>query len=123
MIAKTKPAMTQLAMDFKDRRVMKTYTAVLSGDIKSPDASSISASAAEQLGVSIESGAPPEWQLIDEELEGQTAVTIWRPLKRAKLEHARNDTITMVELKPKTGRYHQLRRHMVSAHTQGFGPM
>jgi len=114
VIAKTKPAMTQLAMDFKDRKVMKTYTAVLSGDIKAPDASSISASAAKQLGVSIENGALSEWQLIDEELEGQTAVTIWRPLKQAQLEHARNNTITMVELKPKTGRYHQLRRHMAS---------
>lgn len=63
--------MTQLAMDFKDRKVMKTYTAVLSGDIKAPDASSISASAAKQLGVSIENGARSEWQLIDEELEGE----------------------------------------------------
>ncbi|EJK60578.1 hypothetical protein THAOC_19038, partial [Thalassiosira oceanica] len=52
-----------------DRKVMKTYTAVLSGDIKAPDASSISASAAKQLGVSIENGARSEWQLIDEELE------------------------------------------------------
>jgi 23S rRNA-/tRNA-specific pseudouridylate synthase len=30
-----------------------------------------------------------------------------------RLENARNDTVSLVELKPKTGRYHQLRRHMV----------
>lgn len=55
------------------------------------------------------------WQIIDDDLENQSAVTIWRPLKQWPLEHAWNNTATMVELKPKTGRYHQLRRHMVSA--------
>ena len=54
------------------------------------------------------------WQLIDKDLEGQSAVTIWRVLRNSTLENAMNKTITMVELKPKTGRFHQLRRHMVS---------
>ena len=57
----------------------------------------------------------PTWQLIDTDLEEQSAVTIWRPLSRTSLENALNSTTTMVELKPKTGRFHQLRRHMVSA--------
>lgn len=54
------------------------------------------------------------WQLIDDELEEQSAVTIWRTVSTAPLETAMNSTVSMVELKPKTGRFHQLRRHMVS---------
>ena len=54
------------------------------------------------------------WQVIDHDLDGQSAVTIWRVLARSALDNAINHTVTTVELKPKTGRYHQLRRHMVS---------
>jgi len=54
------------------------------------------------------------WQLIDNKLEEQSAVTIWRVLGKSPFEKAMNKTVTMVELKPKTGRFHQLRRHMVS---------
>ena len=57
------------------------------------------------------------WQVIDKELEDndktpQSAVTIWRKLQQWPLKDARNNTVSLVELKPKTGRYHQLRRHM-----------
>ena len=82
-----------------------------------PDKSRITAHEAQDLGVctgDVEPGSQEtDWQLIDEELEGQSAVTIWRPVRRRLLENARNGTATVVELKPKTGRYHQLRRHMV----------
>ena len=59
------------------------------------------------------------WQLVDYdlELEGkpQSAVTIWRILKQwSGVKDALNETVSLVELKPKTGRHHQLRRHMVS---------
>jgi 23S rRNA-/tRNA-specific pseudouridylate synthase len=56
----------------------------------------------------------PIWQLIDKDLEDQSAVTVWRVLGTSSLDNAINGTVTMVELKPKTGRFHQLRRHMVS---------
>ena len=57
------------------------------------------------------------WQVIDKELEDndktpQSAVTIWRKLQQWPLKDARNNTVSLVELKPKTARYHQLRRHM-----------
>ncbi|KAL7530681.1 hypothetical protein ACHAXR_003628 [Thalassiosira sp. AJA248-18] len=115
--AKTKPAMVELALMFKDRRVKKTYTAIVNGDIQEPKETSISSTDAKNLGVCIgndesDSKKETDWQLIDEELEDQSAVTIWRALRRWPLENARNDTVTLVELKPKTGRYHQLRRHM-----------
>ncbi len=65
------------------------------------------------IGETLDDTKETAWQIIDEELEGQSAVTIWRTLKQwNNVENARNDTISLVELKPKTGRYHQLRRHM-----------
>ena len=92
-------------------------TAIVNGDIEEPKESSISSKEAEDLGVCIGKGSvisseTASWQLIEEELEGQSAVTIWRALQKWPLENARNSTVTMVELKPKTGRFHQLRRHM-----------
>jgi len=118
--AKTKPAMAELCKMFKERRVKKTYTAIVNGKIEEPKESSITAQDAKNLGVCIgdsgdgdsSSSNEQSWQIIDEELEDQSAVTIWRPLQRWPLENARNGTVSLVELKPKTGRYHQLRRHM-----------
>eukprot|EP00580_Thalassiosira_gravida_P012710 CAMPEP_0201629822 /NCGR_PEP_ID=MMETSP0493-20130528/4350_1 /ASSEMBLY_ACC=CAM_ASM_000838 /TAXON_ID=420259 /ORGANISM="Thalassiosira gravida, Strain GMp14c1" /LENGTH=479 /DNA_ID=CAMNT_0048100879 /DNA_START=372 /DNA_END=1811 /DNA_ORIENTATION=+ len=113
VVAKTKPAMVELGLAFKERRVKKTYTAIVNGDIKEPKETSISSDEAKKLGVCIgNERETTSWQLIEHALEEQSAVTIWRPLRRWPLENARNDTVSLVELKPKTGRYHQLRRHM-----------
>lgn len=89
-------------------------TAIVNGDIQERPESSISSREAKQLGVCIENTGSHDfrWQFVDEELDGQSAVTIWRTVDKSSLEHAWNNTIAMVELKPKTGRYHQLRRHM-----------
>ena len=118
VIAKTKPAMVELSRMFKERKAKKTYTAIVNGDILEPQESAITSQDAEKLGVCIgdtkdvESRKRP-WQIIDNELEDQNAVTIWRRVKQYKgIENARNNTLSVVELKPKTGRYHQLRRHM-----------
>ena len=97
-------------------------TAVVNGNILEPKESSITSEEATNLGVCIgddngNNSDPKEdvWQIIDEELEGQSAVTVWRTLRQWPLENARNNTVSLVVLKPKSGRYHQLRRHMVSS--------
>eukprot|EP00571_Detonula_confervacea_P007785 CAMPEP_0172327612 /NCGR_PEP_ID=MMETSP1058-20130122/59922_1 /TAXON_ID=83371 /ORGANISM="Detonula confervacea, Strain CCMP 353" /LENGTH=480 /DNA_ID=CAMNT_0013044693 /DNA_START=267 /DNA_END=1709 /DNA_ORIENTATION=- len=117
--AKTKPAMVELGRMFRERKVKKSYTAIVNGDILEPKESSITSKVATDMGVCIgnddtsnDSKEEASWQLIDEELEGQSAVTIWRAIRRWPLENARNGTVALVELKPKTGRYHQLRKHM-----------
>ena len=66
-----------------------------------------------------------KWNLIDQDLETdegklQSAVTIWRLLDKWSLKDARNDTVSLVELKPKTGRFHQIRKHMVSEKSKTF---
>lgn len=118
VVAKTKPAMVELSRMFKERKAKKTYTAIVNGDILEPKDTSISNEEAEKLGVCIGDANDAEsrkrsWQVIDNELEDQNAVTVWRRVKQyTGIENARNNTLSMVELKPKTGRYHQLRRHM-----------
>ena len=92
-------------------------TAIVNGDIQEPNETSITPKDAKERGVCIDNGGIPDdsklWQIIDDDIEGQSAVTIWRALQRMPLENARNNTVSVVELKPMTGRYHQLRRHMV----------
>ena len=82
----------------------------MNGNIQEPRESAITSQEAINQGVCIgNSEESTSWQVIDEELEGQSATTIWRTLKKWPLENARNDTACLVELKPKTGRYHQVR--------------
>ena len=96
-------------------------TAIVNGDIKEPTESQITSQEAINMGVCIHTSEESScnWQLIDYDLEvegkPQSAVTIWRLLKQwSGVKDASNETVSLVELKPKTGRFHQLRRHMVS---------
>jgi 23S rRNA-/tRNA-specific pseudouridylate synthase len=72
----------------------------------------ISSEAAYDMGVDADPKSDELWQHIDFTLEEKSAVTMWKALRYAKSLHAKDGILTMVELKPKTGRYHQLRRHM-----------
>ena len=45
------------------------------------------------------------WQLIDHPLDEKSAVTIWRAIKYSKSLKANDNYLTLVELKPKTGRF------------------
>ena len=50
--------------------------------------------------------------LVDNDKREQSAVTVWRPVKTVDCPRAKDGKLTLVEMKPKSGRYHQLRRHM-----------
>lgn len=116
LVAKTKPAMVDLTRQFVDRDIKKTYTAILNGIPSEPKETSITAQQAMELGVDVDvddDNNNTNWQLIDHTLDEKSAVTVWRPLKYVKSLKAKDGGIlTLVEMKPKTGRYHQLRRHM-----------
>lgn len=87
--------------------------AIVNGIPDEPAATSISSAEAYSMNVDVDPEEECQWQLIDEPLDEKSAVTIWRSLKYAKSLKANQNYCTLVELKPKTGRYHQLRRHMV----------
>jgi len=119
LIAKTKPAMVDLTRQFKERNIRKTYTAIVNGDPKECDEHTITSKEAHDLGCidDRDAGEGMRWQLIDEPLEDnnkrmKSAVTVWRSRRQVDCPEAVDGVLTLVELKPKTGRYHQLRRHM-----------
>ena len=98
VVAKTKAALVHLAQQFEFRKTRKTYMAIVNGNPQ-PN--------------SHENEVPSsEWNTIDYDLDGKSAITKWRIIRKAKSLHGKDGQVTLVELKPKTGRYHQLRRHM-----------
>lgn len=112
IIAKTKPAMSNLADQFRERKIKKTYTAVVNGIPPEPAESKISAKEAYEMGVDVDPEEDSAWQLIDYDLDEKNAVTVWRAMKYSNSIHANENVLTTVLLKPKTGKYHQLRRHL-----------
>lgn len=120
LVAKTKPAMTHLSSQFRDRKVKKTYVAIVNGIPPEPLSAKISSKVAYSMGVDVDPDDGTDWQLIDHTLDEKHAITIWRSLKYAKSLKAEDNYVTLVELKPKTGRYHQLRRHMVRLWIKGW---
>ena len=112
VIAKTKPAMIHLSHQFRDRKIKKTYTAIVNGIPEELPHTAINSQEAKQLGVDVDATGNETWQVIDHALDEKSAVTVWRALNYSKSLKANNNYVTLVELKPKTGRYHQLRRHM-----------
>ncbi|CAB9526744.1 Ribosomal large subunit pseudouridine synthase (Partial), partial [Seminavis robusta] len=107
VVGKTLPAMDHLSRQFRDRLLQKTYTAIVNGV---PQHNNDHATPDEQQS-SITTDKNP-WQWIDYPLEGKQAVTAWRIVRQVPSIRARDNVLTMVEVMPKTGRYHQIRRHM-----------
>jgi 23S rRNA-/tRNA-specific pseudouridylate synthase len=104
--------MVHLSHQFRDRKVLKTYTAIVNGIPPEPPETTLSSEEASSMGVDVDPTDEYSWQIIDHPLDEKSAVTIWRALRYAKSLKAIDNHVTLVELKPKTGRYHQLRRHL-----------
>jgi 23S rRNA pseudouridine1911/1915/1917 synthase len=113
LVAKTKPAMQNLCKQFADRVIKKTYTAIVNGIPFESKDGALTSPEASAMGVDVDPTDPDAmWQLINFSLEEKESVTLWRSKQFGKSLKAQDGSLTVVELKPKTGRYHQLRRHM-----------
>lgn len=118
IVARTKPAAAFLSDEFASRRARKTYLALVSGRLPERDAGVF-----DQPLVKVEEGGRPRMLNAKPGRKGsQEAVTHWRILSRQG-EHA------VFELKPETGRMHQIRAHLMGAgcpilgdHLYGSGP-
>jgi hypothetical protein len=99
VVAKTKPALVNLGRQFHDRSVSKLYTAIVNGKLPRPSGS-------------LDGNNPDSWSVIEEPLEGKEAVTHWRVLFESPCAFAVDETLSWVQLRPRTGRFHQLRQHM-----------
>ena len=126
IVAKTKPAQIHLQQQFRDRSIKKTYCALVHGKPTQPTETFLRADQLERYFGNATRGSDGtdeqprygNWQLIDHALVdqsvAQSAVTIWRLLKEIPCPEAKQGILSLVEMKPQTGRHHQLRRHMVS---------
>lgn len=87
VLAKNNRAHAELLAQFFQRDVEKTYLALVDGKMES------------DVGI------------IDARLEGRTAVSEWRLVERFEVEGSR---FSLVEVRPKSGRFHQIRQHMAA---------
>lgn len=95
IVAKTQEALSWLQKQFSQRKVKKTYMAVVEGSPKQDEAI---------IDMPIERN-PKKPQTFRVGSNGKSAVTAYKVL-------ASNDKYSLIELKPTTGRTHQLRVHM-----------
>lgn len=93
--AKTAEALSWLQKQFSQRKVKKTYIAVVSGELEQPQAI---------IDLPIERN-PRKPQTFRVGANGKSAVTEYKVLRT-------NGERSLVELKPTTGRTHQLRVHL-----------
>lgn len=111
-VAKTRPAMQALCRQFHDRVSKKTYFAIINGIPDEAIENVISSAEAFRMGVDVDPDGTDTWQVIDSPLDGRSAVTVWRAVQYVKSLFAFDEYLTLIEVKLKTGRFHQIRRHM-----------
>lgn len=93
--AKTPKSLSWLQKQFATRKVKKTYDAVVQGQLKP-------AEAVVDMPIARNPKAPATFRV---DAQGKQAKTIYKTIRS-------NGTYSLVELKPETGRTHQLRVHL-----------
>ncbi len=97
VLGRTRPALARLGALFAAGRVEKIYWAVVRGAPPAPRGEVA-------VGLRKVSSAAGGWRMVVDPVGGQPARTAWRLLGRA-------DGLCWLELRPRTGRTHQLRVH------------
>ena len=100
LVAKTNQALNFLQKQFKTREVVKTYIALISGQLKE-DSGKIE----ELIGRNkdgVKQMVYPKSSPLSQKIGARKSVTYWKVLKRFK-------EFTLIACRPKTGRKHQLR--------------
>lgn len=104
ILAKNSETQAMLRKQFQDRKTHKTYNAIVEGHPKLPEAMI-------DLPIARNLKHPTTFQV---DPRGKEAKTFYRVLKQ-------NDRFSLLELKPESGRTHQLRVHLRYLNTPIFG--
>jgi tRNA pseudouridine32 synthase / 23S rRNA pseudouridine746 synthase len=103
VFALTRPAHAKLSRQFMHRKTGKSYVALLAGDVEGNEG-------CVELPLIVDWPNRPRQVVCTE--HGKPALTLWRVAERSA-DHTR------VEMRPETGRTHQLRVHAATAREQG----
>lgn len=107
LMARNAKAQRALSQAFAERHVLKTYVAVVQGDVATQDEPTASAWSAIDLPIAADWPRRP-LRVIDHQY-GKASTTHWRKALGIAMEGA-----SRLELQPLTGRTHQLRVHLAA---------
>lgn len=114
LVAKNYGSFTNLQAQFKDRKVKKTYIALVHGEIIPEDG---------EIRVPV-GRLPWNRKRFGVLAGGKEAVTKYRVLSKYQLQlRKRRETLTLLELNPETGRTHQIRVHLKYFNHPIFGDL
>jgi len=103
VFALTRPAHAKLSRQFMHRKTGKTYIALLEGEVEGDEGRV-------ELPLTVDWPNRPRQKVCHD--TGKPSLTLWRVLDRSSGR-------TRVELRPETGRTHQLRLHAATPRAQG----
>eukprot|EP00585_Thalassiosira_rotula_P006612 CAMPEP_0196133090 /NCGR_PEP_ID=MMETSP0910-20130528/2454_1 /TAXON_ID=49265 /ORGANISM="Thalassiosira rotula, Strain GSO102" /LENGTH=383 /DNA_ID=CAMNT_0041392777 /DNA_START=152 /DNA_END=1303 /DNA_ORIENTATION=- len=112
LVAKSERAMKKFSQMFATRQIQKSYYAITFGKPRTSSEDDIiecTTATATTTNAAVVDGKP--FSVIDYPIDGKSAVTLWRTVTTIS-SPALGGELSLLHLLPKTGRNHQIRRHL-----------